>query len=153
MYMSPSTRWFLLCSVAAAATGCRSDTPLAPPASPFHLTVRGSTYAPGDVAEGALYNDGTANITGYSFCSGAIEQRVLFNGWFPVEGWAFPCVATMLTIAPGDSAIWSHQLPPDLPPGTYRLRFYGVPSYALEAGDGRSCTPPFTVVAIRPSQP
>jgi hypothetical protein len=132
--------------VVCLVVACRSHSATAPSGPQFHLTIRNGAYAPGSVAQGALYNDGNAAIADYSFCSGSVEERSASGAWAAVSGWAFPCAIAFDTLAAGDSTAWSISLPPTLAAGTYRLRFLGVPSYALADDDARSRTPPFSVV-------
>jgi hypothetical protein len=141
-----SRRWAVGLGGVCLLVACRSHSATAPSGPQFHLTIRSAAYAPGSVAQGALYNDGAVAIADYSFCSGSVEERAVSGAWTAVSGWAFPCALLFDTLAAGDSVAWSISLPPTLTAGTYRLRFLGVPSYALADDDARSRTPPFTVV-------
>jgi|SRR5579862_7391824 len=133
----------------ALVAACHRESVVAPRGPQFHLTIDRVSYAPGDSAHGALYNDGATPLMGYSFfCSGAIEQRSTSGSWSAAWSWAYPCAAIAYSLAPGDSVGWRLTLPASLASGTYRAHFFGIPDFPIASTiDDRASTPPFGIAA------
>jgi len=145
---------FVTCAALGALAACRADVIVAPAISPlFHLTIDRLSYAPGDSARGALYNDGSAVMTvGMVGCSGVIEARSSSGSWSTVWSWSYVCTAAAYSLAPGDSVPWRLTLPMTLANGTYRVRFSGLPDATTSGSDARRSTPAFGI-NLAPASP
>lgn len=134
-------------AVLAAATLAACGESTLPGMLRLDITADRASYAAGSSATLTVRNLGDETVT-YSLCSYQVQQQTA-TGWGTAHAASLPCIASILTLAPGESATGTVTLPASLAAGTYRVFYPEIAAAWIDASSvdlaTRKSSKPFEV--------
>lgn len=108
-------------SLALAALAACSDGATAPGTGIVSVATDRAVYALRDTVHATLANTGASRV-GYDPCEVAIERRDASGRWTSMGPVGMTCLASLLSLAPGESMRLAIPLPVSFTSGQYRAR-------------------------------